>query len=1065
MAAGDVAVAHSSDTLSRKASTPSRRSIISRIGSKGGELQSPVSNTDAVLRSRTASTSDSGSVSKRGGRKQGSINSNEKAPSLGVSNGDAPNYLPVPYGDSNGGLTPPRRDSDNRSNASRRSARDVISGIISRTRSRQSSAEPENDKNIPRRTSFSNGAARRMSVRLPGTKSKSATTNRAATTESNNFSNQKVEKDDLPPPVPTLPAEHSRPSVLTNGDGRTASSGLIRDSSIPQHPHQKGEQNGQYNHKEKEGGESKGVLGGAVAAIAGAGAAAGGAAAAIASKVTGNGQNHEEDDDYSSEDEFHDADLGDIQEHDEEEDQSAEYQQQQERPSAAQREASHQSQASRHRHRGLSEGEGIALGGAGAGAAIAAANSRSKDSYYGAKRSSSPDQTISSNRASSIRSNSSRTPSQLRGTSGAKRRSGSMPTGNDSQTPTDAKARTETPFYVREKSARVRKLTYDDVVMTEEEMFADIKEARKALNLFLNSRMLEAEELIAKYADQKLYYALGDALIAVIKGFMTFEPEDLAKAISYCKDALHMATLLRKQTNTVSNFGRFVRGTGHGPSTMANMSIVQRHAELIYAESLLLKAVMGILYSGDFFGFVAEALNMRNAYGIYRSLSKYVEWADERASGPRDESIDEDFRSGVYLGNGLISMILGLLPGKVLKIMEVFGYTGDTKWALKTLARAGEWTNKSDKPGMPVEKEGIRRQVCDMGILLYHLVVSTFIPVTGVDIEFADKILHYNLERYPQGVFFLYFSGRLYSTQSLAEKAITQFKAARDVQKEYVQLQHICIWDMSLCHMSLTQFDQAYKCFTTLLKDSNWSKCVYSYGEAANLYSSTSDPKDARRQEAGKIFSSVPDKMQRIAGKSIPMEKFCARKAKKYNQQQRLLLPGLEFSYIYHCFTNAPAYSLCDNQLVDISEALQEINQVQDPSEYYSGADEYWDDYCLAHFLRGVTLRYIAYPEKHAKLNESENPIPQNEAAEQAEISLRNVIESSHRLSLDHYLCYFAHYELGRLYASQGNTSEAREHYDMIMSGKTLEATTKGKGKYSMQNMCTLRTNGALSVL
>lgn len=211
---------------------------------------------------------------------------------------------------------------------------------------------------------------------------------------------------------------------------------------------------------------------------------------------------------------------------------------------------------------------------------------------------------------------------------------------------------------------------------------------------------------------------------------------------------------------------------------------------------------MGILYSGDFIGFVAEAFNMRNAYGIYRSLSKYVEWADKKASGKRDETIDEDFRSGVYLGNGLISMILGLLPGKVLKIMEVFGYTGDTAWALKTLARAGDWSEKSDKPGMPQEEEGIRRQVCDMGILLYHLVISTFIPVTGVDIDFADKVLHYNLERYPRGVFFLYFSGRLYSTQSLAEKAVVQFRKARDVQQEYIQLQHICVGYVALPHVA-----------------------------------------------------------------------------------------------------------------------------------------------------------------------------------------------------------------------------------------------------------------------
>jgi hypothetical protein len=1051
------AVAPKTDSLSRKGSAPSRRSIIGRITSGNSELQTPVSNTDAVLRTHRPSTS--------GSQNSGSTRKNKIGRENSVNSGDSgkDNLLAVPNGHQTNGNGLARQDSDNRSNSSRRSARDVLSNILSRSRSRTGSQEPEQLDDS--RRSATGGNTRRLSRRMPTMNRKTSATSDSYGLNGHAAQNGHGHQDkeaSAAPAVPSVPAEANRPTLYNNGEGRTASAGVIKDSSIPIHPHQNGS-NGQGADEEAE--SQKGLLGGAVAAIAGAGAVAGGAAATLASKVTGsNGDGRPQAPrrkisnasapSEESDEEFHDADLANITEHDEEDDRSAH------QPQRPNRSAERTVSGQHGRHRGLSEGEGVALGaGVGAGAAGAAfAGSRERQSKQSA-----PPQERSNNvnaaRAASIRSNSSRNaPQQLHGTSAAKRRSGSVPIGNENNTPSDQKARNETPFYVKEKAARVRKLTFDDVNMTEEEMFHDIGEARKALHLFLNSRMIEAEELISKYSDQKLYYALGDALIAVIKGFMTFEPEDLAKAISYCKDALHMASLLRKQTNSVASFGRFVRGTGHGPSTMAGMTIVQRHSELIYAESMLLKAVMGILYSGDFIGFVAEALNMRNAYGIYRSLSKYVEWADDKAGG-RDDKIDEDFRSGVFLGNGLISMILGLLPGKVLKIMEVFGYTGDTKWALKTLARAGEWTQKSDQPGMPIEREGIRRQVCDMGILLYHLVISTFLPVGGVDIDFADKVLHYNLERYPQGVFFLYFSGRLYSTQSLAERAIVQFKAARDVQKEYVQLQHICVWDMSLCHMSLTQFDKAAHCFDVLLKDSNWSKCVYSYGEAANMYSS------GRQDQAGKQFSSVPDKMQRIAGKSIPMEKFCARKAKKYIKQGRLLLPALEFSYVYHCFTNAPAYSLSDNQLVDISEALQGINQVQDPSEYYSGADEYWDDYCLAHFLRGVTLRYIAYPERHAKVEASEHPIPKNEAAQQAEISLCNVIESSHRLSLDHYLCYFAHYELGRLYASQGNTTAAREQFDMVMSGKTLEATSKGKGKYSMQNMCTLRTNGALQVL
>ncbi len=65
-----------------------------------------------------------------------------------------------------------------------------------------------------------------------------------------------------------------------------------------------------------------------------------------------------------------------------------------------------------------------------------------------------------------------------------------------------------------------------------------------------------------------------------------------------------IAHLLRKPTSAVSNFGRFVRGTGQSPSALSQMDEVQRHAELVYAETMLLKAVLGIAYAGDFFAFV-----------------------------------------------------------------------------------------------------------------------------------------------------------------------------------------------------------------------------------------------------------------------------------------------------------------------------------------------------------------------------------------------------------------------------------------------------------------------------
>lgn len=67
---------------------------------------------------------------------------------------------------------------------------------------------------------------------------------------------------------------------------------------------------------------------------------------------------------------------------------------------------------------------------------------------------------------------------------------------------------------------------------------------------------------------------------------------------------------------------------------------------------------------------------------------------------------------------------------------------------------------------------------------MYHLVIATFLPVSDVDIDLADSILHYNLRRYPNGVFFLYFSGRLYATQTMTRKAVEQY--------QFVKLEDCC---------------------------------------------------------------------------------------------------------------------------------------------------------------------------------------------------------------------------------------------------------------------------------
>jgi len=61
--------------------------------------------------------------------------------------------------------------------------------------------------------------------------------------------------------------------------------------------------------------------------------------------------------------------------------------------------------------------------------------------------------------------------------------------------------------------------------------------------------------------------------------------------------------------------------------------------------------------------------------------------------------------------------------------------------------QAGNWAG--DKP-TPATEEGVRRPICDMALLIFHLVLRAF-TVQGVDIAMAERILEFNLARFPNG--------------------------------------------------------------------------------------------------------------------------------------------------------------------------------------------------------------------------------------------------------------------------------------------------------------------------
>ncbi|KAI9457359.1 hypothetical protein HD554DRAFT_2142813 [Boletus coccyginus] len=629
----------------------------------------------------------------------------------------------------------------------------------------------------------------------------------------------------------------------------------------------------------------------------------------------------------------------------------------------------------------------------------------------------------------------------------------------------------------------------------------DIPGIHWVLHEFLHSRMLEAEEYCHRVDPNKerLYFATGYGLIQCVKGLMSFEDKDLLSAINHTRRGNSIASVHRRPAPSLAGrlAGYIVPGMSNsGTEWIAQMTPVERHAELVYAESLYEKSLLGIVYSGDWLAFIKEVLNMRTTISIYRQLGRYLEAADAAYAAAHanddtldgsleDPSIDIHFRSGVYLGVGLSHLILSLMPGRLLTIVELFGYRGDRKEGLRMLNRAGGWDARGERSVISQESEGVRRAICDMCLLMFHLVLSSY-TFEGIDVTLAGRIVEWNLERYPSGVFFLFGAGRLALARSQPQRALEYYARAVQAQSQYRNLHHISWWESAIASLALWNVDASKDWWNRLRGEATWSKATYAYGEAACL-ATIGD-----HVGAGKLMEKVSGLRQRIAGKSIPVEKFVARKARKYLAQENwLVLPALELAYVFTAIAHAPRQVVLERMIPHVHQALEELgmlamNSVNGDTNSGGGKNKkvsqkshrkarskaegregYWDDLCLARFLEGVCWRFVAYPDPDAKLDADERvPVSVEAAQHKAETAFEEVFENGPKIELDHYIVYYAHFEYGRLLARSGDKEGAKVQFDMVLSGKPLEVNAAGrKGKYSLENALHIRTNAAVDAL
>nr|XP_018917260.1 PREDICTED: tetratricopeptide repeat protein 39B-like [Bemisia tabaci]XP_018917261.1 PREDICTED: tetratricopeptide repeat protein 39B-like [Bemisia tabaci] len=541
-----------------------------------------------------------------------------------------------------------------------------------------------------------------------------------------------------------------------------------------------------------------------------------------------------------------------------------------------------------------------------------------------------------------------------------------------------------------------------------------LDEAKTAINLFFNNKFNEAKEMMKPWVGTSMYHTIGNSVFDFLEAVLTFNQHSIQKAGESLKDAIQLCNYYRKKNTFSESIGKMVRRTNYDVYTNEEV-----HAELCFAESLLLKALLSFIEDETLVSFIRAGLKIRSCFNSYKECSHILNhrnWA-------KKEPHKIHFESGVRVGIGAFNLMISLLPTRIIKLLEFIGFSGSKELGLQELEASYGLT------------QGLRQVLSVMTLLSYNLIVVYVFSHTDGDLQFCDTILKKQLMLYPEGAWFLYFKGRLEFMRGNLKEANSWYTKSWKSQNTWVQFHHICFWELLWTNSINLDWKEANIHATSLLNDSRWSRTIYSYHKVSIMLMYFDDLSGEEQQAVVNLMRNVPRWKQRIAGKSIPMEKFCVKKSKRFFlQNNKLILPALELIYVWNLFkVIGKKRELSDRFYKVISDA--ELKFEKDPEQY--GSEFEADNRALLYLLKGACLR---------RMN---NPML-------AEENLRNVVALEKKIKEDNYLVPYALVELGIMFHEGGDNQRAIQ---------TLDDAKKNYTGYSLESRLHFQMHSAMMEL
>lgn len=250
-----------------------------------------------------------------------------------------------------------------------------------------------------------------------------------------------------------------------------------------------------------------------------------------------------------------------------------------------------------------------------------------------------------------------------------------------------------------------------------------LEEVHQVLVGALDNQFQEALKIAQKRSEYSVYHSLGETVLHFLKAVLTLEKDQVERALQSASHLFELCGRAKKQ-----HYLGLIWRPNYNSYTDE-----EAHAELCYAESLLMVALLTFLENQSLLNLVKGAFRIRSCYQAYKEcqsiLNSRTQWHSERSR--------RDFEAGVRMGVGTFNLMCSHLPGKVLKVLEFIGFSGNRSIGLVEIERSVRMS------------DCLRSPISALISATYHCYIEHYFGLGDGDVQYVQQMLSNWLQRFP----------------------------------------------------------------------------------------------------------------------------------------------------------------------------------------------------------------------------------------------------------------------------------------------------------------------------